>query len=101
MLYHDLPPKEAEEWKAKLKPQSLATFQDKTRAAAWRKIPTAYLVCEDDRAIPVQRQDAMIAKIKEGGEIVTERLFVGHSPYINKPDFVAGFLRRAAGENVK
>jgi hypothetical protein len=34
----------------------------------------------------------MIAKIKEGGEIVTERLFVGHSPYINKPDFLAGFF---------
>jgi hypothetical protein len=98
MMYHDLPSKEAEEWQAKLKPHSLATFQDKISAAAWRKIPTAYLVCEDDRTIPVQRQDAMIAKTQEqGGEITTERLFVAHSPYISKPD---GFLRRAAGENV-
>jgi hypothetical protein len=75
MMYHYLPPEEAEEWQAKLKPHSLATFQDKTRAAAWRKIPTAYLVCEDDRTIPVQRQDTMIAKIQEQrGEITTERL---------------------------
>jgi len=44
----------------------------------------------------------MIAKIKEEvSKIVTERLFAAHSPYINKPDFVAGFLRRAAGKNVK
>jgi hypothetical protein len=29
MMYHDLPSEEAEEWLAKLKPHSLATFQDK------------------------------------------------------------------------
>jgi len=65
-------------------------------------IPSAYLVCEDDRAIPVQGQDAMIAKVKEeGGIIETERLFVAHSPYLATPDFVARFLRRAAGESVE
>jgi hypothetical protein len=74
---------------------------DKSRSAAWRKIPSSYLVCEDDRAIPVQAQDGIIAKVKElGGEIETERLFVSHSPYIVNPEYVSRFLRRAAGENL-
>jgi hypothetical protein len=99
MMYHDVDPNEVQGWIAKLRPHSLATFQDKARFAAWKKIPSAYLVCEDDRAIPVQGQDGMVAAVKgAGGDIETERLFVSHSPYIVEPDFVAGFLRRAAGE---
>jgi len=43
----------------------------------------------------------MIARAKDlGGEIDTERLFVSHSPYIVKPEYVSRFLRRAAGENL-
>ena len=81
-------------------PHSIATFREKTRSAAWRSIPSAYLVCEDDRAIPVERQDAMIAEVKRlGGEIDVERDFVSHSPHLVKPDLVAGFMRRAAGES--
>jgi hypothetical protein len=30
----------------------------KIKSAAWRKIPSAYLVCEDDHGIPVQAHDA-------------------------------------------
>jgi hypothetical protein len=74
---------------------------DKSRSAPWRKISLFYLVCEDDRAIPVQAQDEIIAKVKEsGGEIETERVFVSHSPYIVNPEYVSRFLRRAAGENL-
>jgi pimeloyl-ACP methyl ester carboxylesterase len=96
-MYHDLPLQEAQGWISKLRPQSLATFEDKTRSAAWRKIPTSYLVCEDDRAIPMEGQEAMIARIKEeGGDIEVERLFVSHSPYVAKPEETAAFLERAA-----
>lgn len=100
-LFHDLKPTEAHEWVAKHRPQSLATIQTKSKFAAWRKIPSAYLICEDDRVIPVQGQDAMVAAVlAAGGDIKTERLFVSHCPYLVKPDFVAEFLRRAAGEDL-
>jgi hypothetical protein len=73
----------------------------KTKSAAWRKIPSAYLVCEDDRCVPVQGQDAMIAAVKkEGVEIEVERIFSSHSPHLVKQEIVVGFLRRAAGEHV-
>lgn len=131
MFYHDVPEEEAKVWLSKyretdhfsipncsyshwnfilalansrlarLRPHALSTFCDKARSAAWKKIPSSYLVCEDDQAIPVQAQDGMIARAKElGGEIETERLFVSHSPYIVKPEHVARFLRRSAGENL-
>jgi len=56
---------------------------------------------EDDRAVPVQGQDAMIAAVKkDGAEMEVERVFSSHSPHLVKPEIVVGFLRRAAGENV-
>jgi hypothetical protein len=51
--------------------------------------------------MPFQAQDAWIAAVKEaGGDIKTERLFVGHSVHVINPGYVAGFIRRAAGEMV-
>lgn len=74
----------------------------KTKSAAWKKIPTSYLICENDKPIPLELQESMIATVKkEGGDIVTERLFVSHSPHLAMPEKVAGFLRRAAGESWK
>ena len=100
-MYHDLDPEDAKYWLSKLKHQSYATLTEGPRAAAYQKIPSAYLVCEDDRAIAVEKQDDMIEKAKkDGAEIIVERLFVSHSPYLVKPDAVAGFLRRAAGETL-
>ena len=83
-----------------LRPQAVAVFVDKSRSAAWRRIPSSYLVCEDDHALPVQGQDAMIGAVKkEGVEIHVERLFSSHSPYFAKPEFVASFLRREAAKS--
>ncbi|CZT01534.1 uncharacterized protein RCO7_02122 [Rhynchosporium graminicola] len=102
IFYHDLPSDEADEWVSQLKSQSLTTCLTKTTSAAWKKIPSTYLICENDRPIPLQLQESMIATIKEeGGIIDTERLFVSHSPHLVIPEKVVGFLRRAAGEDWK
>ncbi|KUJ22607.1 alpha/beta-hydrolase [Mollisia scopiformis] len=94
IFYHDVDPKEADEWTAKLKSQSLASFTTKTTSAAWKKIPAEYLVCENDRAVPAVFQDIMIGKMKEAGaDVSTTRLSTAHSPYLNKPDAVADFLK--------
>jgi hypothetical protein len=101
-MYHDLEPSDAKLWCTKLKHQSYALFTGGARSPAYKEIPNAYLVGEDDRAILVVGQDNMIGEArKDGGVIDVKRLFVGHSPYLNKPEAVAGFLRRAAGENVQ
>jgi len=101
-FYHDLPSADGQYWANQLRPHSSAAIKAKATSAAWRRIPSAYLVCEDDRAVPVQAQEAMIAGVKkDGAKMEVERVFSSHSPHLVKPDIVVGFLRRAAGENVK
>ena len=58
------------------------------------------MVCEDDQTVPVQAQDAMIAGMVEAGaEVVVERVKSSHSPHLSQPEFIAAFLRRAAGDS--
>lgn len=58
-------------------------------------------MCEDDRAIPVQVQDAMVQKCREeGAEMETERVWSGHSPFLSKTEEVVGWLRGVAGVRV-
>ena len=64
--------------------------------AAWRKIPSTYLYCENDNGIPLARQEQMVARA--AGAISTERCSAGHSPFLSQPDLVARIIRKAAGE---
>ncbi|KAF4630875.1 hypothetical protein G7Y89_g7264 [Cudoniella acicularis] len=57
MLYHDLDLEDAKYWLSNLRPHSFPTFLEGPRSAAYKMIPSAYLVCEDDRAIPKEGQD--------------------------------------------
>ncbi|KAF8866559.1 alpha/beta-hydrolase [Acephala macrosclerotiorum] len=99
IFYHDVDSKEADEWLAKLKPQSLASFTKKTTDAAWKRIPSAYLICEDDRAVSAAFQEIMTGQMKGAGvEIVETRIGGSHSPYLTRPNGVVKFLRAAIGE---
>jgi len=100
-FYHDLEPEQAAYWSSKLLPHSHATNFAPATGAAWKTIPSTYLVCEDDRAIPAFRQDAIVKACQEAGApMVVERIFSSHSPFLAKPDETVGVVRRAAGESV-
>lgn len=100
-FYHDLPSADAEYWSAKLRRHSLATFNVGASSAAWRKIPSSYLIAQDDHAIDPEIQEFMVKGCKEqGANMEVERIFSSHSPFLSKPDETVGFLRRAAGEDV-
>jgi predicted esterase len=67
---------------------------------AWREIPTAYIVCEDDNALPKTAQEAMIEAVKaQGIEVETTYLKSAHSPFLSMPVATAkairGFLEKA------
>ncbi|PGH19379.1 hypothetical protein AJ80_04020 [Polytolypa hystricis UAMH7299] len=66
--------------------------------AAYREIPSTYIVCENDAALPVSVQERMIAQGE--GVFHVERCQEGHSPFLSNPDFIVGCVRRAAGEEV-
>jgi pimeloyl-ACP methyl ester carboxylesterase len=59
---------------------------------AYTKIPTTYLYCENDRALPLAVQEMMV---KQAGLDAQElRCGAGHSPFLSQPDvFVESILK--------
>ncbi|MFD8197491.1 alpha/beta fold hydrolase [Streptomyces wuyuanensis] len=88
VLYSDVPPNLAEQAVAKLGRQSLASAMQPLTRAAWRELPTTYIVCEDDKAIPLSLQERMAARAQR-----IRRLRSGHSPFLSQPALLAGVLR--------
>lgn len=79
----------------------MSAFRSPATAASWKNIPTSYLLCEKDMAIPAAGQEAMTDAVKAtGAEIEVTRIDAGHSPFLSKPDETVAWLRRVAGEKV-
>lgn len=65
--------------------------------AAWKHIPSTYLICTIDNAISPKIQERMVAQDgAKWSEVV--RLRSGHSPMVSMPEETARIIRRAAGE---
>ena len=67
--------------------------------AAFKDIPSTYVVCLLDRIVPVERQEGMIQKAREvqsGAFDVVERLQSGHEPNLSKVEELVAVLERAA-----
>jgi len=90
ILYNDCAPDVVSAAQARLRPQSLASFLEPIRAAAWHDRPSAYLICELDNCVPAAGQEALA----EGCGHV-ERIAASHSPFLSRPQDVEAFLRRA------
>jgi pimeloyl-ACP methyl ester carboxylesterase len=71
--------------------QSALAFSQPVRGAAWRSIPSTYIVCAEDRAIPQDKQRAMAQKARDVIELPT-----GHHPFLSSPAALAGALATIA-----
>jgi pimeloyl-ACP methyl ester carboxylesterase len=91
IFYADLPQEDADRAIAQLKPESLSAFTERQKEAAWRTAPSTYVVCEQDRAIPVPAQEQMSARATN-----TDRLATSHSPFLSQPGAVARLIADAA-----
>lgn len=87
-------------WRSKTVPPSAP-------GAGYWGIPTSYLICEQDNAIPAGFQKKMVADANEDLEkrgskltIRTEVVDSGHSPFLTMPEETAAFIRRTAGEEL-
>lgn len=99
IFYSNLPDAEAAHWISKLQRQSLKTFVAPAGWAAWKHIPSTYVVCGQDRAIPVLAQEGIISQ--EGAKFEVVRFEdANHSPFLSMPKETADVIRRAAGEKV-
>lgn len=71
----------------------------KPLAPAYKTIPTTYIVCEQDGAIPSFVQDMMIENIKRvmdnGVHLTIVRLDCSHSPFVSRPEEIAGLIEES------
>jgi pimeloyl-ACP methyl ester carboxylesterase len=91
VFYNTCPPEVADGAAARLRPHTIASFVQPVKSVAWRDVPSTYLICDRDNAIPVPAQEAMAARAD-----TTQRLQSDHSPFLTDPDAVADLIRTVA-----
>jgi len=92
VLYGDCPPDVAARARGRLSRQSVAAIATPQGAAAWQSVPSTYLICEEDRAVPPATQEAMSAR---AGTV--HRVASSHSPFLSRPDDVTAIILEALG----
>ncbi len=86
-FYHDCSEEVARDAVARLRPQSVAAFGGRVREVAWRTKPSTFVVCTDDRALPVALQRSSAART---GTVID--MHASHSPFLSRPRELAGIL---------
>lgn len=98
-FYNDLPESEAKGWSDLLRPMSWNALEGMTTHAAYLDIPSSYLLCKKDNALPFPAQQGMVQMaIAAGAKISTETVDAGHSPFLSKVEETSAFIRKAANE---
>ncbi|THX06113.1 hypothetical protein D6D13_06753 [Aureobasidium pullulans] len=104
ILYNDIDHNEALKAVWQLEPQSYGvnTSIIPDQVAGITGIQVSYLLCEDDRAVPLVMQNAAVKTLREkGGHVYKEIAKSGHSPFLKLPGETARFIRKAAGEDIE
>ncbi|KAJ5202204.1 hypothetical protein N7449_004283 [Penicillium cf. viridicatum] len=94
-LWQDLSLKEQEKWSARASHTSTLAFSGENTYEPWHDTSCAYIVCEQDLALPPPFQETFAAKV--GGSGKTYRLPSSQSPFLSMPERLADVL----GEVVK
>jgi pimeloyl-ACP methyl ester carboxylesterase len=92
VFYSDCDP-ELREWaKSRIRRQSAATMTEPVAHPAWRNVPSTYVVCANDMAIPPDLQRSVFAPRTTN---VVE-LQASHSPFLSQPRALADVLATCA-----
>jgi pimeloyl-ACP methyl ester carboxylesterase len=90
-FYNTCSPEDTEFAVGQLVPQSLPAVKQPVRSVAWRDVPSAYVICDQDNAIPVFAQEALSERAQE-----VRRLPSDHSPFLCMPDKVVDVIAELA-----
>ncbi len=91
IFYHDCSDADVAFAAERLSEQSTASFAQTLSGAAWRGIPSTYVLCTDDRTVPVPVQMANAARTGATVELPTS-----HSPFFSAPDRLVEVLADVA-----
>ncbi|PYI11019.1 alpha/beta-hydrolase [Aspergillus sclerotiicarbonarius CBS 121057] len=92
LLLDDVPEPEKAQWLAKLKPQPAQGWDGTVPYTGWKDVPSVYLVCEGDKALPAGLQEQLAGLA--GSQI--ERCSAGHLPQVSQPERVVEVIKAAA-----
>ena len=89
----------ADHYSSRIRSQSKFSFASKAESVPWDlTLPLTYLVCNNDRILSMEIQDAMIDRVGRARFAVT-RYDCGHFPFLSRPESLMKALRIAAGED--
>jgi pimeloyl-ACP methyl ester carboxylesterase len=92
VFYDDVDTATARRAVSQLGYQSYASKQQPLTQTAWQSIPSTYVICEADKAIPVATQELFAQRADD-----IQRLSTSHSPFLSQPAELAGLIRRSLG----
>ncbi|HET6711249.1 alpha/beta hydrolase [Amycolatopsis sp.] len=87
--YHDVPAGWARKAVGLLRAQSAKAFTEELTRASWRTIPSALIVCDDDRSMPEMFIERAVT---ERMADVVRHLPGGHSPFLARPRELAELI---------
>jgi pimeloyl-ACP methyl ester carboxylesterase len=91
-LYSDVDPDVAARAARRLRLQSDPSRAQTVRHAGWHSVRTSYVICDEDKAVPPQRQKDFAARAD-----ATYHLPTGHSPFYSAPEHLADLLSEITG----
>ncbi|KAJ5708272.1 hypothetical protein N7488_008073, partial [Penicillium malachiteum] len=92
IFYHDMTEAEQQKWISKLQPQTLKSFTEPAVYESWKDIPSMYIYCVEDQALPMVVQEGFVKTLNEP---VKFHIDASHSPFLSKPDEVVKGLEIA------
>jgi pimeloyl-ACP methyl ester carboxylesterase len=91
VFYNDCSAEDAAEAGGRLRPHTLEAMEQPVTAVAWRgNVPTTYVICEQDNAIPLEAQEVLSQRASS-----VKRLDASHSPFLSMPDRVVDVIVEA------
>ncbi|PGH30940.1 hypothetical protein GX50_06297 [[Emmonsia] crescens] len=95
IFYNDLPSSMVDELAAKLLPHAASIYTHPLAYAGYKYVPTTYLLCTQDQALPFKVQKAIVASAH--GLMRTEICDAGHFCMLSMPERVTNVIIKAAG----
>lgn len=88
IFYNTCTPEVAAAAAKELRDQSLLSFNQPIKNVSWKELPSTYIICEQDQAIPLFAQEAMSGRAKKVVRINTD-----HSPFLSAPKELAELIK--------
>ena len=93
-FYNDLSPAAARPYVEKLQSQGFLAFDQDVPSYGLADIPSIYLACANDNALPPATQESMVKLL--GQHCTVEWCDASHSPFLSRGDLVIELVERLA-----